>query len=215
MKQCTKCGNLKEKVDFSKKQSWCKACLSQNAREWYAAHRKEAKGRMKSYYAANFKNERERKKQYHAEHRKEMNAYALSYRAAHLEERRAHDRAYYATHCEEARAYSIAYHAAHPEETKARQKTYLRTHRAQFCARNAARRAAELRQTLVSVNPKEIEEFYRESDRLTKETGIRYSVDHIVPLLGKYVRGLHVPWNLQIIPLIDNFKKGNRFMVVQ
>lgn len=58
---------------------------------------------------------------------------------------------------------------------------------------------------------KAIYEIYAEARRMTKETGIRMSVDHIYPIKGKNVCGLHVPENLQIIPLLDNIRKGNRF----
>lgn len=43
-----------------------------------------------------------------------------------------------------------------------------------------------------------------------QSTGIEWHVDHIIPLKGKEVSGLHIWSNLQVIPKIINLKKGNK-----
>lgn len=57
----------------------------------------------------------------------------------------------------------------------------------------------------------EILKIYRLAGLLTEITDIRHEVDHVTPLQGKSVCGLHVSWNLQVIPKRENCKKRNKF----
>jgi hypothetical protein len=56
----------------------------------------------------------------------------------------------------------------------------------------------------------EMESVYTYCSALRK-IGLDYHVDHVVPLRGKSISGLHVPWNLQVLPGRENMSKGNTF----
>lgn len=78
---------------------------------------------------------------------------------------------------------------------------------------NAKRRASLLQRTPVWADLGKIQTFYNVAKRLSDETGTQHHVDHIVPLQGELVSGLHVECNLQVLPAINNIHKSNRFAV--
>jgi hypothetical protein len=56
-----------------------------------------------------------------------------------------------------------------------------------------------------------IKQIYELSELRTKLTGFRWHVDHVIPLKGKNVCGLHVENNLSVIPAFENLSKHNKF----
>lgn len=82
--------------------------------------------------------------------------------------------------------------------------------RALSAQRTRRRNAAKLNAVPRWANEFFIREAYQLALRRTRITGFKWSVDHIVPLRGKMVCGLHCEANLAVIPMIDNERKGNR-----
>lgn len=95
-----------------------------------------------------------------------------------------------------------------------REKNYRKINSHKRNAMNAKRRANKLKATPIWLTPEqllEIENLYLIAKNLKLITGITHHVDHIVPLQGKTVCGLHVPWNLQILSATENLRKSNIF----
>ena len=104
------------------------------------------------------------------------------------------------------------------KEQKSKLTAYFKEHytlnKAKHAAKRAKRRALLLQATpkwLTKTEYTAIECKYQVAEMLSKYGNEQHAVDHIVPLQGKTVCGLHVPWNLQVISVIDNLKKGNKF----
>ncbi len=93
-------------------------------------------------------------------------------------------------------------------------KWYRENNRGKFVAKSVRyeqRKECRTPSWLTDSDHQEIEDFYTEAARLTDLTGIPFQVDHIIPLKGKKVSGLHVPENLQILQYQENCRKSNKF----
>lgn len=111
---------------------------------------------------------------------------------------------YYYNHKEKRDAYSKKYKIDNKQQIKNYNKQYLKNNRQKIYFSNSKRRAAKLKRTPFWVNLNKIKEIYLNCP-------IGYAVDHIVPLQGKNVSGLHVSWNLQYLTPTDNSIKKNKF----
>lgn len=81
-------------------------------------------------------------------------------------------------------------------------------------AQEAKRRASKSNATPSWLSPEHlahIKRFYKLAKLMEDITGDKHHVDHVVPLKGENVCGLHVPWNLQVLPAKINLKKSNNF----
>lgn len=97
-------------------------------------------------------------------------------------------------------------YAANPEKERESVRKYRNENPAAGRAKDSKRRAAKLKRTPPWADFESIKEFF-----LGCPPG--HHVDHILPLQGELVSGLHVLDNLQYLPASENLSKSNRFNI--
>lgn len=141
---------------------------------------------------------------------------ASAYYAAHRPAMAAANKAWSENNRERQREIRRRWEVRNPEKARAASAAWASKNRARLLAYNRTRAASLLNATpgwLTKDDREAIVSIYETRARTTTETGTLHHVDHIVPLRGETVCGLHVPWNLQVIPATENVRKHNKLVV--
>lgn len=214
MKQCTKCGETKPKFEFGKQSSlkdglacYCKICK---------AHQKHL------YYLKNKEALAEKTKKYRQENKEKSRAYSKKWIESNPEKYKISSikktEKYRSKQENKIKCvtYSKEWALKNPEKRKSQKKRYYEKnkHNESYKVLTKAvlskRRAYKINAFPSWADNEKIKVEYALATWCSKVMGEKYHVDHIVPLQSKKVCGLHVHANLQVLPAIENIKKGNR-----
>lgn len=136
------------------------------------------------------------------------------YREKYRETLLAKKREYYANNKEKHSAVMAEHYKNNTEKYKEKTRLWQQNNRARHNAYCMFRYTSKMQARPKWLSQDDlwmIEEAYSLAKLREQMTGIKWHVDHIVPLRGKTVCGLHVPWNLQVITASENCSKRNKF----
>lgn len=164
----------------------CVDCLSSHTSKWKKAHRHVCTPTSKKWREANREKVRALKRSYYKDSPKERGLQAIRGKRWQEENR---------------------------DKSRASSAKWRKSNLPIAAAAASRRKAKLLQRTPKWADHDKIRQFYILAKELTESTGTKHEVDHIYPLQGKYVSGLHVETNLQILTMGANRAKGNRFSV--
>jgi hypothetical protein len=199
MKKCSRCAELKPFALFNKNirtpdgmQCHCKVCQTALNKSFYLLNKEREKARQKAQYEANPTLKRANRIAYYYENIEMMRDYSKKNKARISLNSKRHNE-------------------ANKEAIAARYNAWRLLNKDKVAAKTAKRFAAKLSATPLWANSNQILEFYSTAAAPGVKTGTPHHVDHIVPLMGKTVCGLHCEANLQVLTAFENISKSNRY----
>lgn len=224
VKRCSKCGEFKIKSSFSPDkrakdglQSQCKGCKNRADNDARAKNPEKSREQARVRRLENLENARAKAREKYAENPEKFRELQKIRRRENPEKVREQERIRRARdpqkRSEQRRVADKILRDANPEKHRLRNRRSKKKNAHRVNAYTAERRALKLKATppwVVGDFKKMSRNVYLDAMWITMLTGINHEVDHFHPLKGENFSGLHVPWNLRVIPALDNSLKSNK-----
>lgn len=193
MKKCSVCNLEKDYNQFHKA-----ACR----KDGYYPVCKECR---KNIHERDKEKNNQRSKQWHEQNKERAKNNMKKWAEANKEKKKQMDNSYYKNNKEIISQKQSLHYKNNRSRKIERQKEYYAEHKSDFFARNSKRRGQLKYATPSWCDMDAIKRIYMDCPS-------GYHVDHIIPLQGDNVCGLHVSWNLQYLTAEENIAKGNKIV---
>jgi len=213
-KACTTCKEEKGLEKFAKQKrgkygvtSRCKCCSNLANRKRHADNLEKEHIRNKKYRDNNKEKEHIRNRIKREKYRETTRAKARVKYAENRESELIRRKEYRSRNKDNINTKARKWYSENKEKEAKRKSNHCKNNPEIYAARTARRRAAKLQRTPKWANFSLIKEIYKKAKELN------LTVDHVIPLQGKLVSGLHVETNLQLLTASENDSKGNKFWI--
>jgi len=203
MKKCSGCKKQKDENEFSvckahsdSLASNCKPCAAAYGKTWRADNAEKIRADKKTYRQNNLVHARNKAKLWKRDNAEKVKLLRQPYLDRTVEKRRAQ---------------AAINEIKNKESNLIRHRQHKKDNPARYASMCRLRQARKLQATPVWADVGMIRAFYELSAFCTELTGEQHHVDHVIPLQGKLVCGLHVHNNLQVITENENLMKGRKY----
>ncbi len=157
-------------------------------------------------------------KSYHIKYAKDnpekLKANSAKYAKDNPEKLKANSAKHTKANPEKVKARLAKWNKENPEKVKAKEAKYAKANPEKILAKTAKARAKREKRIVAWADHLKIQAVYDELQYLNQTTDTAHHVDHIIPLNGKLVSGLHVHDNLQILTKEENIAKSNKYEIL-